>query len=192
MPINTNEVAGGISIQVGTSVEETWNSMDIISWPEHSGLAVRSWPTAGCYDVYERVTSTKLIMMCEFYKADAYRFEFVRKFQELRDLHTDASIIRGPSHCEKASRAKAIDLSNQTNPLGPALLKVFNEHVQLWNVLAHHLQLIKGSERDTRSRPRGSGGRNSPRPQVAFDQPGRAGEGKAKLRPLEKDNPRRN
>jgi hypothetical protein len=104
------KMTGGVSIQLGTSVEDAWNTMDIISWPENFSLAVRSWAIAGCYDVPEQADSNKTIKMCEFFQADAYRFEFTCKIRELRERFSDASRIRGLSMSEEAFRAKAIDL----------------------------------------------------------------------------------
>ena len=131
------KMTGEISIQLGSAVEDGWNSMDIISWPENFALAVRSWAIAGCYDVPEQADSVKQIKMCEFFQADAYRFEFTCKIRELRERFTDGSIVRGLSMCEEAFRAKAVDMcrSEQKIPWGLALWKSLNENVQIWSVM---------------------------------------------------------
>ena len=175
------KMTGEISIQLGAAVEDGWNSMDIISWPENFALAVRSWAIAGCYDVPEQAESAKNIKMCEFFQADAYRFEFTCKIRELRERFTDASIVRGLSMCEEAFRAKAVDMcrSEQKIPWGLALWKSLNENVQIWSVMRESLQ-HKGGGQAFGNSGGGSSQRNSPRMTPARNNSPRSDKGSTK------------
>ena len=177
------KMTGDISIQLGNAVEDAWNTMDIISWPENFALAVRSWAIAGCYDVPEQAESAKNIKMCEFFQADAYRFEFTCKIRELRERFSDASIIRGLSMCEEAFRAKAIDLcrSEQKIPWGLALWKSLNENVQIWSIMREALQHKSqggfGGGGGGGSSQRNSSRQNSPAPRTKGGGPKGGGKG---------------
>ena len=183
-------MTGEISIQLGTAVEDAWDTMDTISWPENFNLAVRSWAIAGCYDVPEQADSTNNIKMCEFFQADAYRFEFTCKIPELRERFSDASIIRGLSMSEEAFRAKAVDMcrSEQKIPWGLALWKSLNENVQIWTIMREALQFKSqggygggggGASQRNSSRPRSPAPRfNAPQQKGSNSKGG--GKGKSK------------
>ena len=55
--------------------------------------------------------STEKVLMCEFYQAESYRYEFVSKIRDYRERYTDGSIVKGLSTVEEAVRSKAIELT---------------------------------------------------------------------------------
>ena len=128
-------------LQVGVSIDDAYNTMDIITWPEAFAIIVKSWAIAGAFDVPEQKDSATVCKMCEFSHADQYRLEFTHKIEELRRRYTDHSIIKSLCMTEEAFRAKAIELtrSEMQIPWGLSLYKVLNEHVQLWNIMRENL-----------------------------------------------------
>jgi hypothetical protein len=123
------------------SIDEQYNNMDIITWPEAFAIIVKSWAIAGAFDVPEQKGSAVTCKMCEFSHADQYRLEFTHKIEELRRRYTDNSIIKALCMTEEAFRAKAIELTRSESqiPWGLSLYKVLNEHVQLWNIMRENL-----------------------------------------------------
>ena len=135
------KLGDGVSLQVGISIDDAYNAMDIITWPDAFAIIVKSWAIAGAFDVPEQKNSLTVCKMCEFSHADQYRLEFTHKIEELRKRYTDHSIIKSLCMTEEAFRAKAIELtrSEMQIPWGLSLYKVLNEHVQLWNIMRENL-----------------------------------------------------
>ena len=135
------KIGEGVSLQFGSSAEDGYANMDIVTWPMMFQVIVKSWAAAGAYDVPEQKDSAKEIKMCEFAHADAYRLEFVAKIKGLRERYVDGSIVKALSTTEEAFRSRAIELcrSEQHIPWGLALLKCLSDRVEIWNTMRDHL-----------------------------------------------------
>ena len=110
-PPKRQKLNESVSISIGAGNEDTFQRMDIVTWPEGFEVMTRTWAVCGSFEVLKTMDSTEKVLMCEFYQAESYRYEFVFKISDYRERYTDGSIVKGLSRVEEAFRSKAIELT---------------------------------------------------------------------------------